>query len=469
MHLDHLVKDRYPRFIDALRDLDDCLSMVHLFSAMPSLGRATAERTKTCIELVQHWQYYIARTRSLNKVFISVKGVYFQVNILGETITWITPHPFTQTVPKDVDMSVMITFLEFYEVLLRFVMFKLYNMKGLQYPPKIDKDLNAAGCFLLSVKADSIDSNPAIENQNSNTTEVSHKHEQTKKPSKEVEAKLASLYEKIDELVANPLDEDDNAMGQQLTEPLTNSFHDLFGGDTNQDEEEDEVREKFSLPDDDSHTKLFSKFKFFISREVPLPILQLCIISFGGQIGWEGSASPYDASDPGITHHVFDRPLISGLIQSREYIQPQWIFDCINAQLVLPVTRYLPGAVLPPHLSPFVDDTKEGYVPKYRQELESLQSSNQVNANIQSHENTFTVPEKEKLDGESDNNNDEDEEDDEDEEKNVDNNDMDNEEESSDAVQRGSKGIVYKPKVAKQTEVSEIVPNVLVLLVGFSL
>ena len=35
-NLDHIVRERYPSFLDALRDVDDALTMVFLYSAMAS-------------------------------------------------------------------------------------------------------------------------------------------------------------------------------------------------------------------------------------------------------------------------------------------------------------------------------------------------------------------------------------------------------------------------------------------------
>ena len=61
--------------------------------------------------------------------------------------------------------------------------------------------------------------------------------------------------------------------------------------------------------------------------------------------------------------------LFNMLFISRVYVQPQWVFDCINENMLLPVADYLPGAILPPHLSPFVEAGDGDYVPPEKQRL----------------------------------------------------------------------------------------------------
>lgn len=118
--LDRLVQERYPHFIDALRDLDDPLTLVHLFAALPASDRLKIEvkRVHNCRKLSHEWQAYISRTHKLRKVFISVKGVYYQAEVEGQKITWLTPHGMQQVLPDDdVVYDVLLSFLEFYEVI----------------------------------------------------------------------------------------------------------------------------------------------------------------------------------------------------------------------------------------------------------------------------------------------------------------------------------------------------------------
>lgn len=407
--LDHLVKERYPRFIDALRDLDDPLCMIHLFAAMPSVGRITTERTTKCNELVRHWQFYIAMSKSLNKVFVSVKGVYFQAEIMGELVTWLVPHKFTQSIPKEVDIRVMMTFLDFYEVLMKFILFKLYHMQGLRYPPIIDKELNDVGCCLLAVKTKPLepladDRIATTDNLESDTNQIEKNKIEFSNSSASInDEKLIALNKKIATLVDIDEDEDDDEVS--IAGPLGDAFTSLRQNDDGQDDEE---RRTFTSHDDtNKRSKLFQNLKFFVNREVPLDWLQLCTLSFGASIGWDGEASPFDSSDPGITHHVVDRPMQGIQNQTREYVQPQWVLDCINAQILLPVHQYRPGCKLPPHLSPFVDDSKEGYLPKYREEIKKLQAA-QDQARSALDTNTASVVEKEVLDGSGSDSDDED-------------------------------------------------------------
>ncbi|GKA97259.1 pescadillo [Tanacetum coccineum] len=105
------------KFIDALRDLDDCLTMVHLFAALPAIERESIqpERIHNCRWLSLEWQAYISSTHKLRKAFIYVKGIYYQT-------------------------------------LLGFMNFKLYESIKLKYPPILDSRLKAL-IYMLSVDA----------------------------------------------------------------------------------------------------------------------------------------------------------------------------------------------------------------------------------------------------------------------------------------------------------------------------
>ena len=89
---------RYPTFTDAVRDIDDALCMIFLFASLPSKDRISASLVENCSRLAAEWQLYVMRTHSLSKVFLSIKGVYLQVEVMDQPVTWLVPYQFTQNV-----------------------------------------------------------------------------------------------------------------------------------------------------------------------------------------------------------------------------------------------------------------------------------------------------------------------------------------------------------------------------------
>ena len=75
-----------------------------------------------------------------------------------------------------------------------------------------------------------------------------------------------------------------------------------------------------------------------------------------------------------ITHICMDRPLPADAAKdkSKEYVQPQYIVDSVNNLFLLPTKPYLPGIAAPAHLSPFIDNEAEGYLPDRQREINSL-------------------------------------------------------------------------------------------------
>lgn len=363
--LDRLVLERYPTFVDALRDLDDCLTMVHLFAALPAVDgeRVEVKRIHNCRRLSHEWQAYISRTHSLRKTFISVKGIYYQAEVQGQKITWLTPHALQQVLTDDVDFNVMLSFLEFYETLLGFVNFKLYHSINVNYPPILDPRLEALAAELYALcRYMSAGSRRMI--GNSQTDEVMEDKDEKSKAEEGIEEEKV-----VKNKASSKADESELRLAQLQHQLPTNEPGALMNL----------VEESTADDADDDDTKdckgLFKNLKFYLSREVPRESLLFIIPAFGGTVSWEGEGAPFKEIDEDITHQIVDRPTQSHVFLSREYVQPQWVFDCVNARIILPTEGYLVGRVPPPHLSPFVDNDAEGYMPEYAETIKRLQAA----------------------------------------------------------------------------------------------
>ncbi|KAI5076576.1 hypothetical protein GOP47_0008641 [Adiantum capillus-veneris] len=360
--LDHLVKERYPSFIDAVRDLDDPLTMLHLFATFPAEAayKIPTETVNNCRRLSLEWQAYVARTHTLRKTFVSVKGIYYQAEVAGQKITWLTPHVLSQVIPDDVDIRVMLTFVEFYETLVGFVNFKLYHSLGLKYPPLLDAQLEAEAAELYAVMRDlgreadaASKRDRELSNYESKPITDGRDQANTELRLAESKARLASLQDRLSTMTK----------ADESERPVETNNE----GQTEVDEDEDE---------DTTQCKgLFKNLNFFLGREVPRESLLFLIRAFGGAVSWASERAPYEESDEEITHQIVDRPSQGHMFLSREYIQPQWVYDCVNNRMLLPTHEYVLGRVPPAHLSPFVDNEKEGYLPEYAETLKRLQIS----------------------------------------------------------------------------------------------
>ncbi|OAV91141.1 hypothetical protein PTTG_08670 [Puccinia triticina 1-1 BBBD Race 1] len=342
--IDHIIKERYPVFTDAIRDLDDALSLIILFANLPSTNHVSPKVIANCARLAAEWQIYVMKSRSLKHVFLSIKGIYYQAEVEGQRVTWLVPYAFTQNIPADVDFRIMLTFLELYQTLLGFVFYRLFQNINLLYPPKLDSNLDEAGAGLNALILES-----------SNQT-----------------------------LLADQTNSNNQATGRQTAKNVRNEIKSLISAQaTAQDEDEDQEQNQQMDVDpvvestDEVEKGLFAPYAFFLSREVTRPMLEFVIKASGGEVGWDpilGAGSPYLESDPRITHHVIDRPELpasTAALPQRAFVQPQWVVDCINKSTFLPTEEYGPGKILPPHLSPFVDDEEVrrqgGYLPQASQ------------------------------------------------------------------------------------------------------
>ncbi|KAG5920919.1 mRNA-binding ribosome synthesis protein nop7 [Claviceps africana] len=433
--LDHVVRERYPTFVDALRDLDDCLSMLFLFANLPSTSSVPAKMIARCERLCLEFQHYLIVSKSLTKSFLSIKGIYYQANIQGEDVLWLVPYKFNQRILGDVDFRIMGTFVEFYMTLLGFVNFRLYTTVGLKYPPKFDaaKDENAAelGAFTLEGKTLA-------------GTEEAKKIEDA--ASHEVDPSTQAAVNKVLKTIQNGTGESevdkDAEGGAAADDEGQNNPHaiDKFepvapGGDV------------LFQPDasTNDHAKLFSNYTFYLSRETPRQPLEFLLKAFGcKRVGWDpvlgGGAFTTNELDPAITHQIVDRPPIEAVaeeddadaednqtsqklavnrrVPGRIYVQPQWVWDSVNDVELKEPHLYAPGAPLPPHLSPFVRNLQGAYDPTVpledqEPEEEALASDEEADETV---EGMDLVEDEQDNDEDEDEDEDEEDEDEEDEE-----------------------------------------------------
>ncbi|KAK7607631.1 Pescadillo N-terminus-domain-containing protein [Phyllosticta paracitricarpa] len=377
MALDHIIKERYPTFIDALRDLDDCLSILFLFANLPSTSAVPPKVIALCKRLTLEFEHYLIVSHSLKKSFLSIKGIYYQATIQGQDILWLVPYKFVQRVPTDVDFRIMGTFVEFYTTLLGFVNFRLYTSIGLVYPPKFNKASDDLGGELDALRLESrgVGGQPAIEDAPATNGEKT-----VSKTSEAAQAeadKVAALAQADAEMTGTKESTIEDA--NQTTDEIDK--FEVTGDDADE------------LPQPEASSSeaaaLFSNFTFYLSRETPREPLEFILKAFGcKRVGWDAvlgdGAYTTNEADASITHQIVDRPAIPApqvseseisskavngrlpagtRVPGRTYIQPQWVWDCINQGKLLRPDLYAPGATLPPHLSPWVKAKKGEYDP----------------------------------------------------------------------------------------------------------
>ena len=276
--MDHIIKERYPTFVDSLRDLDDALSMLFLFANIPAQQSLAPEITSHCARLCTEWQLYVMRTRCLRKVFLSIKGIYFQAVVHGQEITWLVPYMFTQNIPTDVDFRVMMTFLELYQTLMGFVLFKLYTDENLVYPPPLDEDLDNRGAAFgsLSLLAADADVLSGRNNQQSIDT-TAHaaadnavvRSDGKKLSVRDVKRQIARMAQDNDEDAVPELDttaadeeEGEDELANEAGENDEEFVPHAKRGEVDELTTLDELQERAG---DDSMPRLFSRYVFFLS------------------------------------------------------------------------------------------------------------------------------------------------------------------------------------------------------------
>lgn len=347
--------------------------MLFLFANLPSTSTIPPKTIALCQRLCLEFEHYLIITHSLRKSFLSIKGIYYQATIQGQDILWLVPYKFVQRVTGDIDFRIMGTFVEFYTTLLGFVNFRLYSSVGLIYPPKFDAGSDERGGELGAFTLQGRDVGTLGQLENGTVDTSIEDIESSKDATERAQAAANTLAS-----ASNVSDAIEDATENTTNVVPTNTI-DTFTVAAATDA--DILIQPAASSSETS--AIFSRFTFFLSRETPRQPLEFLLKAFGcRRVAWDtvlgdGSYSISEA-DSSITHQIVDRPSQpvdadadaaefaahhARRVPGRTYVQPQWVWDCVNEGRLLRPDLYTPGATLPPHLSPWVRATKGVYDP----------------------------------------------------------------------------------------------------------
>ncbi|VDK32211.1 unnamed protein product [Taenia asiatica] len=306
--LHHLVRERYPKRSDALRDLTNSLNLIFLFSRLPRLTQFHPALISLCRRFSVEFLHYVIAMRCIRKAFITIKGFFLEAVIDEVPVVWVIPHQVATHTPTDVDYRLLATCVEFDLTLLGSLLCNLYKQAGLLYPPEFNtQHINASSFSYCSPE------NIHFEFLASFSFPIK-----------------GSEKEGVDSVQLDDLVElqtiDDSVTAAVSNQIQAQRIKHIFDGK-----------------------------RFFLNREVPKEVLTVIIRSCGGDCSWDATSGPgatYTEEDSRIDYQVVDRPM-KEMKSTRSYVQPQWVFDSLNAGRLLPTQDYLPSASLPPHLSPF--------------------------------------------------------------------------------------------------------------------
>ena len=298
---------------------------------------------------------------------------------------WIVPYRFVQRMTGDVDFRIMGTFIEFYTTLLGFVNYRLYSSIGLVYPPRFSKASDEQGAELgafslegvrledLTIKDSTSAAKPSIDIAYSNGMLTIPGRDDAEVERSETQEILEHGNQ---DAYISPIDAAAETLIDQFQVAATDG--DIL------------PQPQLSGPET---SDLFASMHVFISRESPRHPLEFVLKSFGcKRVSWDavlgGGSFTQNEKEQSITHQIVDRPsmpsenrsdpldstkqdgdvsvfksAIANRYPSRTYVQPQWIWDCINAGKLLRPDLYAPGTILPPHLSPWVKHKDGVYDP----------------------------------------------------------------------------------------------------------